>query len=109
MHPGSGTERRGASEQPFELLEHADVQYRDLQLPRVQAVALAEPIPACELVGVIGDDHGDDAFERRFVGWGDTQRSSGLWVREGGLEFRLGHVQLVLPVAWISQHLCVEA
>ena len=29
--------------------------------------------------------------------------------REDGLEFRLGHAELVLPVAWITQHLGVDA
>src|SRR5215217_3697902 len=38
-----------------------------------------------------------------------TARSSYLRVGEGGLEFRLGHTQLVLPVPRITQHIRVDA
>src|SRR5215208_7615373 len=103
-----GTKQRSC-EQPFELVERAGVDNRDLQRPRVQAVALAEPVPPCELVRVVRDDHSDDALQRHLVGWGDTQRSSQLRVGEGGLELRLGHADLVAPIPWIAQHLGVDA
>jgi hypothetical protein len=67
-----GTNQR-SREQPFELVERAGVDNRDLQRPRVQAVALAEPIPPCELVGVIRDDNGEDALQRRFLGWRESR------------------------------------
>src|SRR5215208_3727771 len=102
-----GTKQRSC-EQPFELVERAGVDNRDLQRPRVQAVALTEPVPPCELVRVVRDDHGDDAFEWSLVGRRDTQRPTLLGVGEVGLELRLRHTKLVLPVAWIGQHLGVE-
>ena len=51
--------------------------------------ALAEPVPPCELVRVVRDDHGDDALQRRLLGWRDTQRSSQPRAGEGGLELRV--------------------
>ena len=57
---------RCARKQPLdELVERAGVERRDLQHSCIQAVALAGPIPTCELVGVVRDDNGEDALERR--------------------------------------------
>src|SRR5215212_4356683 len=102
-----GTEQRSRN-QPFEFVERAGIEHRDLQRTRVQAVALAEPIPPCELEGVVGDDHGEDALEWCLVGWRDTQCPTQPGVGEGGLKLHSRHAELVLPVARIGQHLGVK-